>query len=290
MFSGAFTALVTPFKDGRVDDEALRTHIERQISDGIDGLVPCGTTGESATLTHDEHNRVIDITIATAAGRVPVIAGTGSNSTEETIRLTRHAAEAGADGALLISPYYNKPSQRGVLEHYRSVASATDLPLILYNVPGRTGLNILPETVAELAKIENIVGIKEASGSLAQVSDIIELVSSDFCVLSGDDFTTLPLLAIGGRGAISVASNVLPSEVAAMIKAFFDHDLARANELHYRLQPLNRAMFFETNPVPVKTALAMMGRMEEAFRLPLVTMAAGNRQRLEQILQSFGLL
>ncbi len=289
MFKGALTALVTPFRDGHIDEEALRALIERQIEGGVQGLVPCGTTGESATLTHDEHNRVIDITIEAVAGRLPVIAGTGSNSTEETIGLTRHAEEAGAEAALLITPYYNKPSQAGLFAHFRAVAEAVDLPLILYNVPGRTGLNMLPETVARLSEIDNIVGIKEATGDLAQVSRVIELSRDGFCVISGDDFTTLPLLAIGGSGVISVTSNVVPSDVSSMIQAFSSGDTERARALHYKLSPLNRAMFVETNPVPVKTALAMLGLLKEEFRLPLVRLSGDNRDKLLHTLKNYGL-
>ncbi len=289
MFKGALTALVTPFRDGEIDEEALRSLIERQIEGGVQGLVPCGTTGESATLTHDEHNRVIDITIEAAAGRLPVIAGTGSNSTAETIRLTRHAEKAGAQAALLITPYYNKPSQAGLFAHFRSVAEAVDLPLILYNVPGRTGLNMLPETVARLSEFDNIVGIKEATGDLSQVSRVIELAMDGFNVISGDDFTTLPLLSIGGSGVISVTSNIVPSDVSSMIKAFFSGDTDGARALHYRLSPLNRAMFLETNPVPVKTALAMLGQLKEEFRLPLVRLSGENRDKLRHALKNYGL-
>ncbi len=290
MFTGAFTALVTPFKDGEIDEEALRRLIEFHVENGIDGLVPCGTTGESATLSHEEHNRVIDIAIETARGRVPVIAGTGSNSTVETLTLTKHAKEAGADAALLISPYYNKPSQDGVYEHYRRVAEEVDLPLIVYNVPSRTGLNMLPETVARLSEIKNIAGIKEATGDLAQVSEVIERSREGFCVLSGDDFTTLPLLSLGGRGVISVISNLVPGETAEMCRLFLSGKIEEARRVHFRLQGLARAMFIETNPVPVKTALSMMGMIEEEFRLPLVGMKEGNRRKLKEALDSQGLI
>ncbi len=289
MLKGALTALVTPFCDGKVDEEALQSLIERQIEGGVQGLVPCGTTGESATLTHEEHNRVIDITIEAAAGRLPVIAGTGSNSTEETIRLTRHAEKAGATAALLITPYYNKPSQAGLFAHFRSVSEAVDLPLVLYNVPGRTGVNMLPETVARLSELENVVGIKEATGDLAQISRVIELSMDDFCVISGDDFTTLPILCLGGSGVISVTSNVAPSDVSSMIKSFFAGDTDGARAMHYRLSPLNRSMFLETNPVPVKTALAMMGLVKEEFRLPLVRISNENRPKLLNILKNYGI-
>ncbi len=290
MFRGAITALVTPFRNGRLDEEAYRELIDWQIRQGVDGIVPCGTTGESATLSHEEHNRVIDIAVDEARGRVPVIAGTGSNSTAEAIRLTRHAKEAGADGALLITPYYNKPTQEGLYRHYRRVAEETKFPIILYNVPSRTGVNLLPETVARLAEIPDVVGIKEATGDLRQVSDVLEKCGDRISVLSGDDFTVLPLLCLGGRGVISVVSNLAPSDMAGMIRAFNDGDLARARELHYRLMPLARAMFLETNPVPVKTALALMGRIALEVRLPLCEMTPENRARLEAVLRSYGLL
>ncbi|HHL41012.1 MAG TPA: 4-hydroxy-tetrahydrodipicolinate synthase [Deltaproteobacteria bacterium] len=287
--TGSFTALVTPFKDGGVDEEALRRLVDFQIENGTSGLVPCGTTGESATLSHDEHDRVIDIVIEAAGGRVPVIAGTGSNSTAETVRLTRHAAEAGADAALLITPYYNKPTQRGLYEHYRSVAGEVSIPLILYNVPGRTGVNMTAETVARLSEIDNIIGIKEATADMAQVSDVIEYSREGFIVLSGDDATTLSLLAVGGHGAVSVTSNVAPREMADMFRAFFEGDMEGARRIHYRLQPLNRAMFMETNPIPVKTALSLMGMVEEEFRLPLTAMTGRARERLAAALRDFGI-
>lgn len=289
MFSGSITALITPFRDGTLDEEALRSHIENQISRGTKGLVPCGTTGESATLTYEEHKRVVELTIEAAAGRVPVIAGTGSNSTAETIMLTRHAREAGADAALLITPYYNKPTQQGLYEHYKAVAEEVDIPILLYNVPGRTSVHLLPETVGRLSEIANIVGIKEATGDLATVSEVIEKSREDFCVLSGDDFTTLPLLAVGGHGVISVTSNVLPGEMSRMCEAFFSGDLAEARDLHYRLMPIHRAMFLETNPIPVKTALAVMGVVAEEFRLPLSKMGEANRKVLVDVLKNYGL-
>ncbi len=290
MFTGCFTALITPFKDGSVDEEALKRHVEKQIEAGVSGLVPCGTTGESATLDYEEHKRVIELTIETAGGRVPVIAGTGSNSTTETIMLTRHAESAGADAALLISPYYNKPSQSGVYEHYKCIAESTKLPLLLYNVPGRTALNMHPKTIARLSKLDNIVGVKEATGSLAQVSDIIEYSKKGFLVISGDDFITYPLLTVGGHGVISVTSNVVPADVSAMCGFYYEGKLEESLKLHYRLQRLNRAMFLETNPVPVKTALAMMGLVEEEFRLPLVAMEPSKRAELERELKDYGLI
>lgn len=289
MFTGSITALVTPFRDGLIDEEALKRLIEFQIANGTNGIVPCGTTGESATLTYEEHDRVIETTVEAAAKRVPVIAGTGSNSTAETIALTKHAEKVGADAALLITPYYNKPTQQGLYEHYRKVAEAVSIPLILYNVPGRTSVNMLPETVARLSEIKNIVGIKEATGDLKQVSDVIEFSRDGFIVLSGDDFTTLPLLSIGGHGVISVTSNVAPKEMSAMVNGYLAGRRKEAVEAHYALAPLHRLMFVETNPVPVKTALALMGMIEEEFRLPLVRISEANRTRLVSGLKSYGL-
>lgn len=289
MFTGSITALVTPFKDGKVDEAALRRLIDFQLENGINGVVPCGTTGESATLNYEEHDHVIEVVIDAVAGRVPVIAGTGSNSTSETIQLTAHARKAGADAALLIAPYYNKPTQQGLYEHYRRVAEEVDIPIILYNVPGRTGVNMLPETVARLSEIESIVGIKEATGDLKQVSEVIEYSRKGFLVLSGDDFTTLPMLAIGGHGVISVTSNVMPKEISDMVRLFKEGRFDEATRLHFSLQALHRMMFIETNPIPVKTALAMMGMISEEFRLPLVRMAGANRVKLQGVLKSYGL-
>lgn len=289
MFKGAFTALITPFKDGMVDEAGLKRLIEFQVKNSMNGIVPCGTTGESATLSYEEHERVIETAIEAAAGRILVIAGTGSNSTSETIMLTRHAEKAGADAALLITPYYNKPTQQGLYEHYKKVAEETSLPLILYNVPGRTGVNMLPETVARLSEIKGIAGIKEATGDLKQVSDVLEFSRKGFSVLSGDDFTTLPLLSIGGHGVISVTSNIVPRDVSAMVNGFLSGNSEKAKKLHYRLEPLNRAMFLETNPIPVKTAVSLMGMAEEEFRLPLVRMSAKNRARLKEALKAFGI-
>ncbi|MEK6759385.1 MAG: 4-hydroxy-tetrahydrodipicolinate synthase [Deltaproteobacteria bacterium] len=289
MFTGSITALVTPFKDGKVDEAALRRLIDFQIENGINGVVPCGTTGESATLNYEEHDHVIEVVIDAVAGRVPVIAGTGSNSTSETIQLTAHAKKAGADAALLIAPYYNKPTQQGLYEHYRRVAEEVDIPIMLYNVPGRTGVNMLPETVARLSEIESIIGIKEATGDLKQVSEVIEYSRKGFLVLSGDDFTTLPMLAIGGHGVISVTSNVMPKEISDMVRFFKAGRFDEATRLHFSLQALHRMMFIETNPIPVKTALAMMGMISGEFRLPLVEMAEANRVKLQGVLKSYGL-
>jgi len=290
MFEGAIVAIVTPFKNGQVDEEALRNLIEEQIAAGTDGIVPCGTTGESTTLSHEEHDRVIEITIDAAKKRVPVIAGTGSNSTAEALRLTRHAWEAGADGALLVCPYYNRPTQEGLYRHYRTIAGEVPIPLIIYNIPGRTGVNLLPETLARLAKIKNIVGVKEATGSLKQMSDSIRLCGPDFDVLAGDDIFTLGLMAIGGKGVISVISNVVPQDMAAMVDAFAAGDLEKARSLHYRMSPLIDALFIETNPIPVKAALAMMGKIQYDLRLPLCRMAEKNEEALRKALKDYGLI
>lgn len=290
MFRGSIVAIVTPFRDGKVDEKAFRDLIEFQIENGTDGIVPCGTTGESATLSHEEHERVIELTIEAVNKRVPVIAGTGSNNTAEAVRLTRHAKKAGADGALLITPYYNKPTQEGLYQHYRKVAAEVDIPIILYNVPGRTGVNMLPETVARLAEIKNIVGIKEATGDLKQISDVIGLCPKDFLLLSGDDFTVYPTLAVGGHGVISVVANVAPKDMADLCDSYFAGDMKRANALHYKLLPLNGAMFYETNPIPVKTALALMGKCSWDLRLPLCPMSDGNLNRLEKVMKEYGLL
>ena len=290
MFKGAIVAIVTPFKNGEIDEEVLRELIEFQIENGTDGIVPCGTTGESATLSHKEHDKVIEITVNAVNKRVPVIAGTGSNSTQEAIRLTKHAYEAGADGALMVSPYYNRPTQEGLYQHYKAVAGEVSIPIFPYNVPSRTGSNILPETVARLSKISNIVGIKEATGDLKQVSKVIELCDDDFVVLSGDDFTVLPILEVGGKGIISVISNVVPADMAGMIDAFEAGDMAKAKELYYKMRPLMDALFFETNPIPSKAALYMMGKIEYELRLPLCRMSDANYERLKNVLVNYGLI
>lgn len=289
-FRGAITALVTPFRGGRFDEEAYRRHIDWQISQGIDGVVPCGTTGESATLTHEEHRRVIEVAIEEAKGRVPVIAGTGSNNTAEAVALTLHAKKAGASAALLITPYYNKPTQAGLLAHYTKVAQEARFPFIVYNVPGRTGVNMLPETVAKLSRIPEIVGVKEATGSLAQVSETLRLAVPGFTLLSGDDGTVLPSLAVGARGVISVVSNVAPAETAGMIRAFEAGDLAEAKRLHFKLAPLIDSLFLETNPIPVKTALGLMGRIDPEVRLPLTPLGDAAKARLVEEMKKFGLL
>jgi 4-hydroxy-tetrahydrodipicolinate synthase len=290
MFKGAIVAMVTPFRNGKVDEEALRRLIEEQIAGGTDGIAPCGTTGESTTLSHEEHDRVIEITVEAAGKRVPVIAGTGSNSTEEAIRLTKHAWKAGADAALIVCPYYNRPTQEGLYLHYRAIAEEVPIPIIVYNIPGRTGTNMLTETLARLAEIPNIVGVKEASGSLKQMSDVVRLCGPDFSVLSGDDIFTLGLLAIGGNGVISVISNVVPGDMAAMVDAFAAGDLVKARALHHRMSPLIDALFIETNPIPVKAALSMMGKISYELRLPLCRMAEKNEAALKKVMQEYGLI
>ncbi|MDD3579877.1 MAG: 4-hydroxy-tetrahydrodipicolinate synthase [Desulfobacca sp.] len=290
MFQGAIVAIVTPFKNGQLDEEAYRQLIEFQIDNGTHGIVPCGTTGESATLSHAEHKRVVEICIAQVNKRVPVIAGSGSNNTAEALELTKHAQAAGADAALMITPYYNKPTQEGLYQHYKKVAEATKIPIIVYNVPGRTSLNLLPETVARLAEFPNIVGIKEATGDLKQGAKVFQLCGDKITVLSGDDFTALPLMAMGGKGVISVISNVAPKDMAQMCDAFLGGDLARARQLHYKMLPLMEAMFFETNPVPAKTALKLMGRITGEVRLPLCSMSAANEDKLRQVMVKYGLI
>ncbi|HID98162.1 MAG TPA: 4-hydroxy-tetrahydrodipicolinate synthase [Thermodesulfobacteriaceae bacterium] len=288
---GAIVAIVTPFKDGRLDEDTLKELIEWHIKSGTNCIVPCGTTGESATLSHEEHMRVVELTIETVNGKVPVIAGTGSNSTEETIMLTRHAKKAGADAALVITPYYNKPSQEGLYRHFMEVAGECKFPMILYNVPGRTSVNMLPQTVARCAKNRYVIGIKEATGSLQQISNVIRFCPKKFIVLSGDDFTAFPTMAIGGKGVISVTSNIMPKEMSAMIKACFKGDYAKAQKLHYKMFPVFEAMFFETNPVPAKTALAMMGKIpSEEVRLPLAAMSETNTERLRDVLAQLKLV
>jgi 4-hydroxy-tetrahydrodipicolinate synthase len=290
VFEGVSTALVTPFRNGEVDEPALRELVEFQIASGIEGLVPCGSTGESATMSHAEHQRVVEIVVAATRGRVPVVAGTGSNNTREAVELTRHAKEAGADGALLISPYYNKPTQDGIVAHYAEIARETDFPLVVYNIPGRTGSNMLPATLARLADIEQVVGVKEASGDLGQISEVVARCPDDFSVLSGDDALTLPILAVGGNGVISTSANVAPVEMIEMVSAFRAGDLARAREIHLRLLPLFDVLFCETNPIPVKAAVAETGRIGDEIRLPLTEITQPNRERLKVVLKELGLL
>ena len=288
MFEGVLPAIITPFKEeGELDGEGLRRNIELLGEAGISGVVPCGTTGEAATLSFEEHKMAVEI--AVDCSRVKVIAGTGSNNTVEAAELTKHAEDAGADAALLITPYYNKPNERGMLAHYRYVAESCDLPLILYNVPSRTAVNLRPELVAELAKIETVVGIKEASGDLSQVSKIIELTrDEEFIVLSGDDNLTLPIMSLGGSGVISVVANVAPKKMIALTDAMLRGDLEKAREVHFQIAPLIRAMFLETNPIPVKTACRMMGLAAGPMRLPLASMSEENELVLRETLDALG--
>jgi 4-hydroxy-tetrahydrodipicolinate synthase len=290
MFKGSIVAIVTPFKKGKVDEKALGDLIEWHISQGTNGIVPCGTTGEAPTLDYKEHYRVIELTVKTVHKRVPVIAGTGANATDETIMITKQAKKFGADAALLVSPYYNKPTQEGLYRHYKAIAEAVDIPIVLYNVPGRTAVNILPSTVARLAEIENIVAIKEASGDMKQVSEIIRLCGDKITVISGDDFTTLPLLALGGKGVISVSANVAPKDMSMMCSLWMKGQHDRARVIHYKIEPLNAAMFIETNPIPVKTALAMMGKIQEELRLPLCEMSSANKDKLRKVLVDLKLI
>jgi 4-hydroxy-tetrahydrodipicolinate synthase len=290
VFEGVYTALITPFRDGEIDEPTLHELVEYQIAAGVDGLVPCGSTGESATMSHAEHRRVIELVVAATRGRVPVIAGTGSNNTREAIELTRHAKEAGADGALLISPYYNKPTQDGIVAHYGEIASATDFPLVVYNIPGRTASNMLPATIARLAEIEQIVGVKEACGDLGQISDMIVRCPADFAVLSGDDALTLPIMAVGGCGVISTSSNVAPTEMVELVRSAQAGDFAAARAVHQRLVPLFDVLFCETNPIPVKAAVAETGRVGEEIRLPLTEITPPNRERLKLVMKELGLI
>lgn len=289
---GAFTALSTPFKDGAIDEDTYRAFIEWQIEQGIDGLVPCGTTGEAATMTHEEQGRVIKICVEQAKGRVPVIAGAGSNSTREATELTKMAKNAGADAALMITPYYNKPTPEGLIAHFKAIAADVSMPFVVYNVPGRTGLNLLPVDLKRIVdEVPEVFAIKEATGNLTQVAEVIEYCGKDFQLLSGDDFTALPLLSVGGRGVISVISNIMPKAVSNMCKAYFDKDYDTALDLSLKMAPVNRAMFMETNPIPVKTSLQMMGIFPTAdFRLPIVPLRSENKPKLEKVLKDAGIL
>lgn len=290
MFKGSMVAIVTPFKDGKVDEDAYRELIEFQISNGTNAIVPCGTTGESATLSMEEHRRVIDIAVQAVNKRVPVIAGTGANNTREAIELTRHAKEAGADASLQVTPYYNKPTQEGLFQHFAAIAKAAPIPLVLYNVPGRTSVNMLPETVARLAELPEVVAIKEASGNLAQMTEILLLAGDKITLLSGDDNLTLPVLGIGGKGVISVVANIAPKDTSEMIKAWEEGNRELARELFYKLFPLCQAMFYETNPIPVKTSLALMEKIDGELRLPLVPLSPANLEKLKKALGDYGLI
>lgn len=291
MFRGAIVALVTPFQNGRVDEAKIKELVEFHLENGTDGIVPCGTTGESPTLSTEEHEHVVEICIASVAGRVPVLAGTGSNSTAEAVTLTKHAAKSGADGALIVSPYYNKPTQKGLYLHFKAIAESVNIPIILYNIAGRTAVNIAPETMAQLAgDCKNIIGVKEASGSLDQMQMIKELCPENFLLLSGDDALTLPVLSIGGVGVISVVANIVPADVARLVKTFRAGNLEEARRIHYKLFPLVRAMFLETNPIPVKKAMELLGHCSGELRLPLCEMGDENLRKLKSALQKYGLL
>ncbi len=291
MLKGSIVAIVTPFNAKGVDEEQLQKLVEFQIKNGTHGILPCGTTGESPTLSPAEHERVIEVCIEAAAKRVPILAGTGSNSTAEAITLTQHAAKSGADASLQVTPYYNKPTQKGLYEHFKAVADSVDIPIILYNIAGRTAKNIETETVAKLARdCKNIIGVKEASGSLSQMQEVKLMCPKEFLLFSGDDALTLPLLSIGGVGVISVVANIVPKDVVSLIDAFEAGDLKKAQEIHYKLLPLVKSMFVETNPIPVKKAMGLLGLCSDKTRLPLSEMENGNLKKLKQALKDYGLL
>lgn len=290
MFSGSFVALVTPFKNNRVDVEKLKELVEFHIKKGTSGIVPCGTTGESPTLSHEEHRLVIETVVKTVNGRIKVIAGTGSNNTNEAIELTRFAKEVGADGCLVITPYYNKPTQNGLYLHFKKIAETVDIPIIMYNVPGRTGTNMISSTAAKLSKIKNIIGLKEASGNITQISQIVRECVEEFDVLSGDDAMTFPILAVGGKGVISVAANIAPAEVAGLVEAFNGGDINKSRKMHLKMLPLFEAMFYETNPIPVKTSMNLMGMISDEIRLPLCKMSEENLKKLKTTLKEYKLI
>ena len=291
MFEGVTVALVTPFSKGEVDYDKVRELVGWHIRQGTNAVLPCGTTGESPTLSHEEHEKVIDVTVEAAGGKIKVLAGTGSNSTEEALRLTRHAAKAGADGVLLVVPYYNKPTQEGIYRHFKTVAGAVDVPVILYNIPGRTGVNMATETICRLAEVDNIIGVKEATGSIDNTSAILaDPKGKRLIILSGDDSLTLPIMSVGGKGVISVVANIVPKDVRAMCDAYTGGDVAKATKIHLKLFDLCRAMFIETNPIPIKTAMRMMGMIGNELRLPLCEMAAANEAKLEKAMRDYGLL
>ena len=290
MFSGSFTAIVTPLKNNKVDFDAYKKIIDMQIEAGITGIVPCGSTGESATLSHQEHDEVIQKAVEFSKGKLKVIAGTGSNSTAEAIRLSKHAQEAGCDGVLLVAPYYNKPTQKGLYLHYKEVANAINIPVVLYNIQGRSAVNIEPKTIAQLAKdCKNIVAVKEASGSLDQMSQI-RMLAPNMDLISGDDALTVPIMAIGGTGVISVLSNICPKVVADLVNAMLKKDLDKANEIAFKWLPLVKAMFIETNPIPVKAAMAMMGICSDEMRLPMCSLSDEHKESLRKTLKSFNLI
>src|SRR2546428_899618 len=290
MFAGSMVALVTPFKDGKVDRTSLEGLVEFHVEHGTSGIVPCGTTGESATLSHEEHEDVIKAVIKAVNKRVPVIAGTGSNSTEEAVRLTREAEKSGADGALMISPYYNRPTQEGIYQHYKKVASEVGIPIVVYNIPARTGSKIEPETLARLAAIKNISGVKEATGSVDQAIDVIRLCGDRLAVYSGEDSLTFSLMALGGKGVISTVANIAPKEMSQLAEACLNEMWQEGREFQFKLMPLIRAVFLESNPIPVKTALSLMGKCTGEVRLPLTQMSEGALGKLKPAMTDFGLL
>ena len=285
---GSMVALVTPFRHGKVDERSLKRLLDFQLSGGTDVIVPCGTTGEASTLSYEEHRGVMYFVVDYVRGRVPVICGAGSNSTEEALDLVRHAKKSGADGVLVVTPYYNRPTQEGLYRHYEFLAKKVNIPIILYNVPSRTGVSIAPETVARLAKLPNIIGIKEASGSLEQASRIV--AACNLALISGEDSLTLPLLSIGATGVISVVANVVPKQVHEMVEAYLSGSVGRAKKLHHELFSLSKILFIETNPIPAKTALALMGMISGELRLPLCEMGTENRKKLVQLLKQRNLL
>ena len=290
MFKGSIVAIATPFKNDKVEEEAYRRLIEFQIESGTSAIVPCGTTGESATLSMAEHMRVISMAIEAVRKRVPVIAGAGGNNTQEAIELTKHAKQAGAEATLQVTPYYNKPTQEGLYQHFKAIAKAVPLPQVVYNVPGRTSVNLLPETLARLMDVPEVVAVKEASGSLTQMAEIVRLVGNRITLLSGDDNLTLPVLALGGKGVISVIANIVPKDTAALIRYWEKGEIQKCQELFYKLYPICQAMFYETNPIPVKTALSMMGLCSDEMRLPLTPIGSANREKLQKALKDYGLI
>jgi len=283
--------MVTPFRNGKVDEAKLKELVEFHIANGTDGLIPCGTTGEAPSLSHDEHHKVVELVVEAARGRIKVVPGTGSYSTSDAIEMTKHAERAGAAGALVVNPYYNKPTQEGLYRHFRAVAESVAIPILVYNIQSRTAVNVETATLARLVRdVKNIVGVKEASGSLDQMSQVIAACGPDFSVLSGDDNITLPLLAIGGSGVVSVIANIVPRETADLVHAALEGDWKRARDLHYRLFPLARAAFLETNPIPIKEMMAMAGMLEPEFRLPMCRMSDANREKLRDIIKPYGLI
>jgi 4-hydroxy-tetrahydrodipicolinate synthase len=290
MFTGSMVALVTPFKDGKIDWQSLDALVDFHIQNGTNGIVPCGTTGESATLDHKEHHEVVQRVIKAVNKQVPVIAGTGSNSTAEAIELTRGAEKAGADGALMISPYYNRPTQEGIYQHYKRVAESVGIPIIVYNIPGRTGSKIEPETLARLSEIKNVAGVKEATGSVDQAIDVIRLCGDNLAVYSGEDSLTFSLMALGGKGVISTVANIVPKEMSQLTDACLKGNWESGRKLQLKLIPLIRSVFLETNPIPIKTALSLMGKCTGELRLPLTSMSEGNLKKLRQTMDEFGLL